>query len=63
MKNALKIGLFATVVAISAAACTDPEDTNTATTPEGAEQRTAVVDTAKTPTPPAGEVREEAKGE
>ncbi len=64
MKNAIKVGLFAIVIAVSAAACNDDETVTT--TPEGAEV-TAAVDTAKTTPaekPVEGEaVKEEPKGE
>jgi hypothetical protein len=64
MKNAIKVGLFAIVIAVSAAACNDDETVNT-TAPEG-EVKTAI-DTNKAVTPETpeagGEVKEAPKGE
>ena len=64
MKNAIKVGLFAIVIAMSATACTDPEETTNTVAPEG--EVKAAIDTNKAVTPETSEtseVKEEPKGE
>ncbi|MCX6181076.1 MAG: hypothetical protein NT150_04005 [Bacteroidetes bacterium] len=64
MKNAIKVGLFAIMIAVSATACTDPEERTSDTAPEGEVKAAIDTNKAATPTTPeaGGEVKEEPKG-